>query len=547
MLITASSKRLFHLALKLYFGCSMILFIWYGSKLKPLPSNQNEVSLKRSVSVMLRISMHEKKDDLNTKNYSITQKSFYNKNISNGANDGNLEEEMGENLEDYPEKVIDVYPDNSNDSRADLKEDVNHEDILTGTNSTKKERLIKWRKLIKEQVALYNHSVVFRAKTADVFYISAISSHMRGDVTNEVRDNSITHTVTVNGWKGKKAKTGKLFCCFKGNNSTSINEVSKINYWDVPDIKIVQAVQYHCNMSEVPFKGKQVYVGLNEKPTCQNTEYIQVEPEHNPPSQKNVSFAVCAKIVYGNFSALRLMEWFEVNKAFGVDNISLFTYNVTKEMINVLNHYQNEGFLHVKEFDFPLKSRFPRFLGQKYMMAYMDEQVTVFDCIQRFRQYTYIAIIDVDEFIMPKFGQTSYKIMMEKLLGEYKNAAGFTLMTSLFVMDWNKTFQNADFTIGAYTLRTHPIWDRRKSILVTERIDLSSVWTHGFHSLKDYNRVPLFSKSAVIYHYRKCRSQWIATDTCFTNRRKYKDATMKVYLGRIRDKLLEMKKTLHLS
>jgi hypothetical protein len=46
------------------------------------------------------------------------------------------------------------------------------------------------------------------------------------------------------------------------------------------------------------------------------------------------------------------------------------------------------------------------------MMAYMDEQVAVFDCIQRFRQYTYIAIVDVDEFIMPKFGQTSYKIMM---------------------------------------------------------------------------------------------------------------------------------------
>ena len=57
-------------------------------------------------------------------------------------------------------------------------------------------------------------------------------------------------------------------------------------------------------------------------------------------------------------------------------------------------------------------ARYPRFIGQKYMMSYMDEQVTVFDCIQRFRRYTYVAIIDVDEFIMPKVRQPNYKVMM---------------------------------------------------------------------------------------------------------------------------------------
>ena len=78
--------------------------------------------------------------------------------------------------------------------------------------------------------------------------------------------------------------------------------------------------------------------------------------------------------------------------------------------------------------------------------------------------------------------------MKEKLLMKDKNAAGFTLMTSLFVMDWNKTYESADFTIGAYTLRTKPIWDRQKNILVMDRVNLTTVWTHGFASLNGYRR-----------------------------------------------------------
>jgi len=35
-------------------------------------------------------------------------------------------------------------------------------------------------------------------------------------------------------------------------------------------------------------------------------------------------------------------------------------------------------------------------------LAWVDEQVTVFDCIQRFRGYKYIGILDVDEFLVPK-------------------------------------------------------------------------------------------------------------------------------------------------
>lgn len=76
----------------------------------------------------------------------------------------------------------------------------------------------------------------------------------------------------------------------------------------------------------------------------------------------------------------------------------------------------------------------------------------------------------------------------KSLLTENLTAAGFTLMTSLFVMDWQKTHPDADFVIGQYTLRTLPMWDRRKSVIISDRVHLQSVWTHGFAAKPTFHR-----------------------------------------------------------
>ena len=42
-----------------------------------------------------------------------------------------------------------------------------------------------------------------------------------------------------------------------------------------------------------------------------------------------------------------------------------------------------------------------RDVGDKNVQAWQDEQVTVFDCQERLRGYSFITILDLDEFLLP--------------------------------------------------------------------------------------------------------------------------------------------------
>ena len=42
-----------------------------------------------------------------------------------------------------------------------------------------------------------------------------------------------------------------------------------------------------------------------------------------------------------------------------------------------------------------------RDVGDKNAQAWQDEQVTVFDCQERLRGYSFISIVDLDEFLLP--------------------------------------------------------------------------------------------------------------------------------------------------
>ena len=41
-------------------------------------------------------------------------------------------------------------------------------------------------------------------------------------------------------------------------------------------------------------------------------------------------------------------------------------------------------------------------IGVKNFQAWNDEQIPVFDCLEKLRGYKYLAVIDFDEYIMPQ-------------------------------------------------------------------------------------------------------------------------------------------------
>lgn len=253
------------------------------------------------------------------------------------------------------ENETDNYQLSGNYSLDSNSAEINGIDVVKeGINQTERNRIAaSWLSMAKKQISLYKYPLVRKIKTIEVFYLSAIKNGFSLKQGLNVDETIVK--VTINGWQSKKSKSSKLFCCFKTRDKVVASEVTESNGWDVPEIKVVSAMQFMCNIS---VRNMQQYrVGLSDTAACKSVEYIELEEEMKPPTNNNESFAVCAKIVYGNYSAVRLLEWIEVNREFGVDFISLFVYNVTKEAMAVLNHYRDDGFLRFKEFDFPLKCK----------------------------------------------------------------------------------------------------------------------------------------------------------------------------------------------
>ena len=81
-----------------------------------------------------------------------------------------------------------------------------------------------------------------------------------------------------------------------------------------------------------------------------------------------------------------------------------------------------------------------------------------------------------------------YVCLQSRFLRKYPNAAGFTFQTELFILSWAATNPGSQLVISQYRNRTKPLWDRRKSILVTDRVHPQSVWTHGFNGVHPHKR-----------------------------------------------------------
>ena len=105
---------------------------------------------------------------------------------------------------------------------------------------------------------------------------------------------------------------------------------------------------------------------------------------------------------------MRLIEWIELLAALGVDNIISYELNVHPNVSKVLNYYKSTGFLVVTPHT--LAGHQPNldilqhwYLAKRKDNKRQNEVITYNDCFYRnMYKYQYIALLDVDEVIIPK-------------------------------------------------------------------------------------------------------------------------------------------------
>lgn len=161
-------------------------------------------------------------------------------------------------------------------------------------------------------------------------------------------------------------------------------------------------------------------ISLVEKACDNSTNNLRVI--YNRPKEKK-GFAVCVKgldFLHEDLS-VRLVEWIELLNLLGADKVFFYELQVHPNISKVLNYYENEGKVHVTPINLaggqPNGPSFQHlYLTKKTNNKRQNEVIPYNDCFYKHMyEYRYIALLDIDEVIMPVDGMT-WKELMDKIL-----------------------------------------------------------------------------------------------------------------------------------
>ena len=160
-------------------------------------------------------------------------------------------------------------------------------------------------------------------------------------------------------------------------------------------------------------------------------------PSHQ---RKRKKFAVCVKgLDFLDDNSVRLVEWLELLSALGIDNIISYELGVHPNVSKVLNYYKSTGFLVLTPHT--LAGHQPNLAGlQHWYLARrkdnkrQNEVITYNDCFYRnMYQYEYIALLDVDEVIIPKNAKSWPEMM--KIIRKNKTVRSSHCFQNIYFLD----------------------------------------------------------------------------------------------------------------
>ena len=127
---------------------------------------------------------------------------------------------------------------------------------------------------------------------------------------------------------------------------------------------------------------------------------------YNNPDTK-IEFATC--LYKGLFAKedniLDIASWIEINRAIGVEHITIYNQDLPPKIISMLNQYKSERYVDFVDW---------KIHNPKRKIANNGQVATTNDCLYRYlRRAKYILFIDADELIIPHSRTTLPKMMKQ--------------------------------------------------------------------------------------------------------------------------------------
>ena len=242
------------------------------------------------------------------------------------------------------------------------------------------------------------------------------------------KNNRLGPTVRILGMINRLEPQVKTYCQFWFNNTREpvISKVLEYKYiwyrkWGNYKPGIFQPYMLACQLPKTHWDKVPLSVSVVENICDTATNNLKVIYNKIGEHEKKKEFAVCVKGL--DFPtddlSVRLIEWIELLHLLGADKIFLYNLEVHPNVTKVLHHYEDKGYVDVTPISLPgyqpnVKVLQHLYLKSKTNNKRQNELIPYNDCLYRnIYRYDYIALLDIDEVIMPINGDNWSDLMKQ--------------------------------------------------------------------------------------------------------------------------------------
>lgn len=215
------------------------------------------------------------------------------------------------------------------------------------------------------------------------------------------------------------------------------------------------------------------------------------------------SFGVCIPPIFGDLSLTRLIQFIELTRILGANQITIYNYNVSNNLEKILKHYTEKGYVELVDW------KLPRDVTMNQIW-YNGQLLTVQDCLHRnIGKFQLLGFTDLDEFIIPR-KKYNWEEMIKSIIEtislqrKIQNIAGFSFKSAFFnpkqVPDASQQLiylQLLKRTLLLSSLRT-------KVMVYPEKIFEMGIHHISKTLFQNLTVIDVPSTLGIIHHYRSC-------------------------------------------
>ena len=288
--------------------------------------------------------------------------------------------------------------------------------------------------------------------------------YLYGAYLDKRKMNRLGPTIRILGMINRLEPKVNTFCqiWFDGQREPVIAKVLEYKYiwykkWGNYKPGIFQPYMLACQIPNSHWKEPPVSVSVVENICDTATNNLRVV--YNPPKvgEGKKKFAVCVKGLDfpSDDLSVKLVEWIEMLNLLGADKIFLYNLEVHPNVTKVLDYYVNEGKVDLTPLTLPGYQPNMQLLQHLYLKSRLNnkrqnEVIPYNDCLYRnMYRYDYVALLDIDEVIMPlkhnNWAEMMKEVELEAWSVKNQTRASFNFRNVYFMDEMLKAHQPAGY------------------------------------------------------------------------------------------------------